>query len=44
MSKPGLDLARRFGGIARLYGTEQLRVFEQSHVCVVGIGGALSRI
>ncbi len=39
MSKPGLDLARRFGGIARLYGKEQLRVFEQSHVCVVGIGG-----
>jgi len=29
----------RFSGIARLYGTEALKRFQQSHVCVVGIGG-----
>lgn len=31
--------ARRFGGIARLYGTEALQRFHQAHVCVVGVGG-----
>lgn len=30
---------RRFGGIARLYGTAALAHFRQAHVCVVGIGG-----
>lgn len=29
----------RFGGIARLYGVNALEVFQESHVCVVGIGG-----
>jgi tRNA A37 threonylcarbamoyladenosine dehydratase len=33
------DLGRRFGGIARLYGERALRLFQHSHVCVVGIGG-----
>jgi tRNA A37 threonylcarbamoyladenosine dehydratase len=33
------DFERRFGGIARLYGNEALRRFQQTHVCVVGIGG-----
>jgi tRNA threonylcarbamoyladenosine dehydratase len=31
--------ARRFGGIARLYGTLGLCRFAASHVCVIGIGG-----
>ena len=39
MSKPSLDIARRFGGIARLYGQEQLNQFQKSHICIVGIGG-----
>lgn len=33
------DLARRFGGIGRLYGEPALNGFSASHVCVVGIGG-----
>lgn len=31
--------ARRFGGIARLYGTKALESFAAAHVCVIGIGG-----
>ncbi|WP_283148615.1 tRNA cyclic N6-threonylcarbamoyladenosine(37) synthase TcdA [Silvimonas soli] len=30
---------RRFGGIARLYGTAALQRFRHAHVCVIGIGG-----
>lgn len=30
---------RRFGGISRLYGHAALKVFRDSHVCVIGIGG-----
>jgi tRNA A37 threonylcarbamoyladenosine dehydratase len=30
---------QRFGGIARLYGEQALERFNQSHVCVIGIGG-----
>jgi tRNA A37 threonylcarbamoyladenosine dehydratase len=37
MSPP--DLARRFGGIARLYGETALDRLAGAHVCVVGIGG-----
>lgn len=33
------DLARRFGGIARLYGDDALARFQNAHVCVVGVGG-----
>jgi tRNA A37 threonylcarbamoyladenosine dehydratase len=35
----GPDYARRFGGIARLYGTDALARFAQARVCVVGVGG-----
>lgn len=34
-----VDRARRFGGIARLYGEAALSRLETAHVCVVGIGG-----
>lgn len=30
---------KRFGGIARLYGSESLERFEKARVCVVGVGG-----
>lgn len=33
------DNERRFGGIARLYGSEGAARLRASHVCVVGIGG-----
>lgn len=33
------DNSQRFGGIARLYGEKALQRFQQSHVCVIGIGG-----
>jgi len=34
-----IDRARRFGGIARLYGDQGLARFEAASVCVVGVGG-----
>ncbi len=34
-----VDLERRFGGVRRLYGAVALRLFQEAHVCVVGIGG-----
>lgn len=33
------DRARRFGGVARLYGAPALAAFERAHVVVIGIGG-----
>lgn len=33
------DLARRFGGVERLYGSAARARFASAHVCVVGIGG-----
>ncbi len=33
------DPARRFGGIARTYGSAALERFQQAHVCVIGVGG-----
>ena len=33
------DNSQRFGGIARLYGENALQCFQQSHICVIGIGG-----
>ncbi|MCB1862882.1 MAG: tRNA cyclic N6-threonylcarbamoyladenosine(37) synthase TcdA [Chromatiaceae bacterium] len=33
------DYARRFGGIARVYGAAALQRFTGAHVCVIGIGG-----
>ena len=34
-----LDPARRFGGIARLYGAAATQRIAAAHVCVIGIGG-----
>ncbi len=34
-----MDLQRRFGGIARLYGQQGLSRFQQARVAVIGIGG-----
>lgn len=39
MADPVADLARRFGGIERLYGADALTRFQSAHVCVVGVGG-----
>lgn len=33
------DQERRFGGVARLYGSEGAQRLRDAHVCVVGIGG-----
>lgn len=33
------DRERRFGGVARLYGAEGSQRLNNSHVCIVGIGG-----
>jgi tRNA A37 threonylcarbamoyladenosine dehydratase len=38
------DNARRFGGLARLYGAPALRRFGAAHVCVIGVGGVGSWI
>lgn len=32
-------MARRFGGIARLYGADGLARLQSSHICVIGVGG-----
>ena len=34
-----VDVERRFGGIARLYGKPALERFRAAHVCVIGVGG-----
>ncbi len=34
-----MDRARRFGGVARLYGEAGSERLRQAHICVVGIGG-----
>ena len=39
-----IDLARRFGGVARLYGEAALQRFASAHVCVIGVGGVGSWI
>jgi tRNA A37 threonylcarbamoyladenosine dehydratase len=33
------DRARRFGGVARLYGASALEAFQRAHIAVIGIGG-----
>ncbi|HSI38551.1 MAG TPA: tRNA threonylcarbamoyladenosine dehydratase [Methylotenera sp.] len=33
------DLARRFGGVSRLYGADGLAKLQAAHICVIGIGG-----
>ena len=37
------DRARRFGGVARLYGPAGLAAFERAHVAVIEIGRASCR-
>ncbi len=39
-----VDFARRFGGVARLYGAPALERFRAAHVCVIGVGGVGSWI
>jgi tRNA A37 threonylcarbamoyladenosine dehydratase len=40
MSEPFSDsYQQRFSGIGRVYGQRALRLFHDSHICVVGIGG-----
>ncbi len=34
-----IDVARRFGGVARLYGSDGLARLQSAHICVIGIGG-----
>lgn len=34
-----IDFARRFGGVARLYGELGLARFRAAHICVIGVGG-----
>lgn len=36
---PDIDFDRRFGGIARLYGSAALERFRSAHICVIGVGG-----
>lgn len=36
---PDDDFARRFGGLARLYGNAGLARLRAAHVCVIGVGG-----
>lgn len=38
-SAEDVDFDRRFGGIARLYGTPALARFRLANVCVIGVGG-----
>jgi len=38
-SDADIDHARRFGGVARLYGAAALARFERASVCVIGLGG-----
>lgn len=35
----GMDLARRFGGVSRLYGADGLARLQSAHICIIGIGG-----
>ena len=39
LSPPDADLARRFGGVARLYGEEGAAKLRRAHVAVIGVGG-----
>jgi tRNA A37 threonylcarbamoyladenosine dehydratase len=39
MSAHDVDVARRFGGVSRLYGQSGLAKLQASHICVIGIGG-----
>lgn len=39
MNSDSIDIERRFGGVARLYGPQALARFQAAHVCVIGVGG-----
>jgi len=39
MNSDPIDIERRFGGIARLYGPHALERFRAAHICVIGVGG-----
>ena len=39
MTKENVDFNRRFGGIARLYGEKKLQIFNNTHICIIGLGG-----
>lgn len=39
LSDKDVDFARRFGGIARLYGESALMRFRRARICVIGVGG-----
>lgn len=39
MTEPTIDYARRFGGVARLYGEAGAGRLAGAHVCIVGVGG-----
>lgn len=39
MTKKEVDVGRRFGGIIRLYGKKKFQWIQNSHICVIGIGG-----
>ncbi len=34
-----MDVARRFGGVSRLYGVAGLAQLQAAHICIIGIGG-----
>lgn len=38
-SPDAIDVARRFGGVSRLYGADGLAKLQSAHICVIGIGG-----
>jgi tRNA A37 threonylcarbamoyladenosine dehydratase len=38
MTEP-MDVARRFGGVSRLFGVDSLAKLQAMHLCVIGIGG-----
>lgn len=39
ISTENADFGRRFGGVARLYGSHAMECFRAAHVCVIGVGG-----
>ncbi|MFK8139461.1 MAG: ThiF family adenylyltransferase, partial [Bdellovibrionales bacterium] len=39
INTPSEDFLARFGGLARLYGLESLKLFSQSKIAIIGIGG-----
>ena len=44
MKIDSIDFSRRFSGIIRLYGKKKFKIFQSSHICIIGIGGVGSWI